>query len=275
MSYHQTGPDGAADAACQYGASGLWFRGPARSTDKPFIACVGADETFGRFVPDPYASLLERRLGRRCINLGSLFTGAEALSQDESLREIVNKAELCVLQPPCVLGQSNRYYRVHPRRNDRFLGPTPNLVALYPEVDFTEVHFVRHLVTLLQSYSDARFELVAQELREAWLEAMKGFATGVDAPVILLLLQTSDPAADHSGTDIARDPVPVTEAMFKRLGQVCAGSLSLTVRPSADSDHLEDVLFGTLQQPIAEHVLGPATHRQVADALYGAVLGLS
>ena len=64
---------------------------------------------------------------------------------------------------------TNRFYTVHPRRNDRFLRAAPDLQALYPEVDFTEFHFTRHLLRTLRWSSADRFEVVAEELRAVWV----------------------------------------------------------------------------------------------------------
>ncbi len=134
MSYQPVAAGSAAESFCRYGRSQLWFRGPQRALDAPYVACIGGEETFGRFVETPFVAGLETRLNRRCINQGSLFMGAEALCRDAGLTEIANVAELCVLQVPGVAGQTNRFYRVHPRRNDRFVAPKQDLIELFPEV---------------------------------------------------------------------------------------------------------------------------------------------
>ncbi|WP_254436846.1 DUF6473 family protein, partial [Ruegeria arenilitoris] len=268
MSYHHAGSDGPVDSVCQYAGSKLWFRGPERSLDAPYIACVGGDETFGRFVGQPFVDLLERRLEKTCVNLGSLFSGVEALSLDAGMLRIVNDAELCVLQLPDVLSQSNHFYRVHPRRNDRFLEPTRDLLSLYPDVDFTEVHFVRHLLARLQTHSDARIEAVAQELSEAWVLGMRSFLERVTAPVLLLWLHVNDQDVWEDAGTTERDLVPVTQSMVDQIRPLCADCVELQVQTAGASEELEDAMFGSLQQPMALHCLGPSAHRHIASCLY-------
>ncbi|WP_254443674.1 DUF6473 family protein [Ruegeria atlantica] len=271
MSYHQTGSAGAGHAVCQYGESRLWFRGPERSLDTAYIGCFGGDETYGRFVESPYAAILENRLDRRCLNFGSLFCGVEALCGDAGLFNLMNGAKLCVLQAPGVLSQSNQFYRVHPRRNDRVLAPTAALVDLYPEVDFTNVHFVGHLMRLLQGYQDARFEVVADELRRNWVQKISTLLQKLDAPVVLLALKVLQNKDD---VPTERGPVTVTQQMLDVVRSFTRECVELSAYVSGQSDEIEDMLFGTLQQPMAEHMIGPAAHKSIADALAGPIWDL-
>ncbi len=61
---------------------------------------------------------------------------------------------------------SNTFYSVHPRRNDRFLGATPRLRALYPEMDFTDFAFARHLLHSLSALASRRFSEVTAQLHQ-------------------------------------------------------------------------------------------------------------
>lgn len=275
MSYHQTGAGLPEDHVCRYGPSKLQFRGPKRSLDGSHLACLGGDETFGRFVDKPFPAVLEQRLDRKCVNFGSLFCGLEALSRDTELLKLANAAELCVMQMPGALGQSNRFYKVHPHRNDRFLAPTDDLVALYPDLDFTDVHFVRHLLGRLHACSDARYEVVAQELRQKWTRTMQTLLQKIEPPVIMLCLRVEGEIALEHGGPLGCDPVFVGADMVEGLRPLCAGIVELSVRMSGDSDEIEDLLFGTLQQPMAEHMIGPASHRRIAEALYSSISDLN
>ncbi len=263
MSYQSINAVHSAETTCEYENSKLRFRGPQRALNNPYVACLGGEETFGRFVETPFPNELERRLDRRCVNLGSLFCGAEALTQDKGLLEIANRSDICVLQLPGMLGLSNRFYRVHPRRNDRFVAPNADLVALYPEEDFTDVHFVQHLLTRLSARSDARIELVEQELRNVWIEKLGKFLAEVGPPALLLHLQVERSDLDST----PGDGFAINPEMIEPLRPHCTDILSLQVQVSGVSDELEDMLFGTLQQPIAEHMIGPATHRNIAGSL--------
>lgn len=264
-----------AENECRYGESKLQFRGPQRTLDGSYLACIGAEETFGRFVDQPFAAVLQQRLDRKCVNFGSLFCGLEALCGDPVLLNLANAAELCVLQVPGALGQSNRFYRVHPRRNDRFLEPTPDLITLYPEMDFTDVHFVRHLLKQLHAFRDARYEVVAHELRQKWTKKMRAVLQKIEPPVLLLALRVEGEIASERAGPAGCDPALVDVSMVERLRPCCSGVVDLSVQLSAESEELEDMLFGTLQQPMAEYMIGPATHRRIADVLHGAIRDLN
>ncbi|WP_298849619.1 DUF6473 family protein [uncultured Ruegeria sp.] len=266
MSFHQSNSGG--EAVCQYAGSKLWFRGPAGTLDAPFVACLGGEETFGRFVGYPFPAVLEKQLGHQCVNFGSLFCGAEAIITDPGVLKLVNRSDLCVLQVPDVPCQSNRFYRVHPRRNDRFLEPSCDLLQLYPDVDFTEIHFVRHLLERLRAKQDARFEVIAQELREAWVRTTSEVIRRIEPPVILLWLHVRRQDGVHG------DPVLPDAIMIDQLRPLCANVVECSVCVSAQSDEIEDLLFGTLQLPLAEHMIGPSAHREIAGKLLAAVRDL-
>ncbi len=237
------------------------------------MVCTGGDETFGRFVDRPFAAILEEKLDRRCLNLGSLFCGVDALCSDKGLFDLLNGSELCILQAPSLLGQSNHFYRVHSRRNDRVLAPTEALIDLYPEVDFTDVHFVCHLMARLQEHSDARVEVVVEELRRNWVRQISGLLRKVETPVILLCLQILRQTDGGKQSEAAA--FTVTDKMFEAIRPLSAGSVEVSAHVSGQSDELEDMLFGTLQQPMAEHMIGPAAHRAIADALLPAIRDLT
>lgn len=269
MSYQSISLGGPAELTCSYAKSKLHFRGPERALDRRYVACLGGRETFGRFVDDPYPAILQKRLGRRCINFGSLFCGAEALLQDRGLIDIANAAELCVLQLPDLAGQSNQFYRVHPYRNDRFVAPTPELVRLYPEEDFIDIHFVGHLLSRLAAHADERFDVVLDALRQSWLDHLTKVLRRITSPVVLLRL-----IVDEGGSGQAPQGYPCDSSMLDTLQPFCKQIVHAEAQVSGISDDLEDVLFGTLQQPMAEHMIGPAAHRRIADALCHAILDL-
>jgi predicted Zn-dependent protease len=64
--------------------------------------------------------------------------GLDAFLHAPQVLALAGAARVTVVQAMGAQALSNRYYRVHPRRNDRFLGPSPALSALFREVDFTE-----------------------------------------------------------------------------------------------------------------------------------------
>src|SRR5687768_3753373 len=71
------------------------FRGPAIDPSRPYIACIGAAQTFGRFCERPFPALLGERLGVQALNLGVGGAGPRLFGTPRFLRWI-NGAELVV-----------------------------------------------------------------------------------------------------------------------------------------------------------------------------------
>ena len=131
MAYEYPG-DGSLDYyPCRYGTSRVLFRGPRRDLDRPYVAMLGSTETYGKFVPEPYPALTEAATGLRVVNLGYVNAGLDLYLKDPEVLDTAARARVTVVQIMGAQNLSNRFYTVHPRRNDRFTGPTPLLRALF------------------------------------------------------------------------------------------------------------------------------------------------
>lgn len=268
------GADAPEQLSCRYGTSKLRFRGPKRSLDAPYVACMGGTETYGRFVSKPFPALLEQRMGGPCVNFGSINSGLDSILNDAELMRLAQGAEACILQVPGAQNLSNRLYRVHPRRNDRFLEASKLLASLYNEVDFTEFHFNKHLLGQLLLISEERFQVVQEELKQAWMARMHTLVERLEGQVILLWLRY-DPSLDESSGDLlGPEPLLVTSKMVNGLRRKVAAVIELPVKMAGESDELGDMIFGTLQEPVAEHMIGPATHQIIADRVHQALRDL-
>ena len=159
-------------------------------------------------------------------------------------------------------------YRVHPRRNDRFVEASPKLSQLYPEVDFTEFHFTRHMLGRLARLSQERFEIVAHGLKQAWHSRMTEVLDLLGPNIILVWLRYRVTHPDGAAADLGSEPLMIGVDMLRELGQFVVSSIEIPVKTAGDSDELGDMVFGTLQEPAAEHLLGPATHRLIAEQLF-------
>ena len=186
---------------CNYGKSRLTFRGPRRSLERPYIAFLGGAETYGKYVPDPFPDLVEEEVGFAAINLGCVNAGPDVYLAEPEVIRIAQGAEAVVLQIMGAANLTNRFYSVHPRRNDRFIAATPQLRALFREVDFTEFHFTRHMLTALEAVSKERFEIVAEELRQTWVQRMTDLLGQLpDRTVLLWMAEASpQPMAERRG----------------------------------------------------------------------------
>lgn len=212
---------------CVYPQSRLRFRGPARTLDGRFIAVVGGAEVFGRSVDAPFPALLEHRLGLPVVNLGLPNAGPDVFLGDEGVGTILGQAAVTVVQVLGAHNLTNRYYSVHPRRNDRFLAATPLLGALYPAVDFTEFNFTRHMLSALARRDPVAFDQVAAGLRATWLERMRGLLDRVRGRRILLLLPETMPLPVTGACPNGPEPLLVTEAMVTALAARADGLVRL------------------------------------------------
>ncbi len=267
MSYEEKGALAPEEISCRYGASRLQCRGPLRDPGRGYLAFLGGQETYGRFVADPFVSLIERDLGRDCVNLGCLNGGLDAYLQDDDLLSITRGADLAVIQVSGAQNLGNSYYRVHPRRNDRFLTATPELRALFPEVDFTEFHFNTHLLLSLYRRSPERFATVRAALEQTWLLRMRALIAAIDVPVMLLWLRYAGPEAAQKVAPLRANPLLIRRDMLDALGRECAGLVEVAVAASEAVGEVGQMRCTPLQRPGAGQLIGPAMHRVIADRL--------
>jgi hypothetical protein len=162
----------AAPATARYGCSRLVFRGPSRDTGQRFIAVLGGAAAFGRDIAVPWPDLVEHRLGRPVVNLSLPQAGLDAWLGDPDVMALVGRAEDVVVQLTGAAHLSNRFYSVHPRRNDRFVGASGALRHLFPEVDFTEFAFVGHMLKALSARGEVRMRPLVAELQATWADRM-------------------------------------------------------------------------------------------------------
>ncbi|WP_334063480.1 DUF6473 family protein [Limimaricola cinnabarinus] len=205
-------------ARVRYEGSRLDVRGPRRRLTGRYIACPGGTETFGPGLEAPFVALLERRIGQSCINLGALNAGAGAHLNDAALLDICGRAERVVLQVTGAHGVSNRLFTVHPRRNDRFLKASPVLRSLYPDIDFTEFCYTRHMLLALKAHDAARFETLREEMCTAWTMRMRKLISGLAPPVTLVVMSER-----RGKAGLGEDPLFVTPAMVEALRPIVDG----------------------------------------------------
>ncbi len=256
---------------CRYGSSRVLFRGPRRDIERAYVAVLGGTETYGKFVPVPYPDLIERELGLPVANLGCMNAGPDVFLNEIAVTQIAAQASVTVVQILGAQNLSNRYYAVHPRRNDRFLGATPLLRAIYPRVDFTEFNFTRHMLMSLQSASADRFEVLAEELRAAWVARMKLLLSRLGRRVILLWVSDQLPPSPTRRVDLARNPLLIDKEMIHAIRTPVAAYVEAVFSPGALSQGVDGMAFAPMEAPAAAGLPGPAAHREVADLLMPAI----
>ena len=165
-----------------------------------------------------------------------------------------------VLQLMGPQNMSNRFYAVHPRRNDRFLRASGAMRAIYREVDFTEFNFTRHMLTALQDRYPERFEAVADELRAAWVARTRTLLERIGGRVVLLWV-----SPNRAG--VVADPVALDASMVAELGDLVQEMVRVEPSMMARAAGCAGMRFGPLEEPAAAEMPGPLVHAEVAEAL--------
>lgn len=254
------------DRLCCYDGTRLRFRGPARTLTDPYIAILGGSETFGKGLALPYPALLERKLGHQVANFGVMHAGVSIFSDEGWLIEKASASRLTILQILGAPNMSNRLYSVHSRRNDRFLGVSPALRELFPEVDFTEINFTGHLMRCLSEQPGPAFNALVQELKWAWVQRMKRLIGMIEGDVILLWISQRE-LSDIS-LEAETDPLLVDQTMLDELKDDVQALVQAIPGGASTLSHDKDASF-TSPVPDQRH------HDLAADALARAIRQLA
>lgn len=270
MSYNVLGAAALNYAPCRYGNSRVLFRGPMRRLDAPYIAFIGGTETYGKFINAPFPALVESSIGINCVNFGISNAGVDVFLNEGAVIDAACGAKATVVQLVGAHNLSNRFYSVHPRRNDRFLQASPVLASIFPEVDFAEFHFTRHMLKSLHNVSSHRFAVVQAELQEAWMARMRLLLRRIVGPIYLLWF------AEHAplhGESVLAEPVSgsdalfVTREMIDSLRELTAGYVEAVASAAALSLGTDGMVFNEMESPAARCLMGPAAHGEAAQQI--------
>lgn len=273
MSIDVLGPGALDYLPCRYGTSKLLFRGPKRNLDKPYVAFLGGTETYGKFIQEPFPVLTEKALGVTCVNFGFLNAGVDVFVHDPFVLNAAGKADVTVVQIMGAQNMTNRFYSVHPRRNDRFIAASELLNVIYREVDFSEYHFTRHMLTDLMKLSQDRFDAVRSELQQAWLARMRLMLGQITGKIVLLwFAENAPPEKDEDTSDaLGFDPLFITRAMLDEIKPLATKLVIAQPSKQAVTAGSEGMLFSEMEAVAAQQMLGPQAHNEVAEIVCQAI----
>lgn len=266
MAYDSLGKGSLDYFPCRYKTSKILFRGPKRDLSAPYVAVLGGTETYGRFMEQPYPELLEAGLGRMVVNFGCPNAGLDVFLHDPVLLKLCNRASDVVIQMPGVQNLSNRFYAVHPRRNDRFLRASSMLKYLYPELDFTDYHFTRHLLGALQSTCEQRFAVIRKELQSAWVGRMKGLLSRLDKRATLVWM-ADHPIGQMPEGALGADPLFVDHAMVENIRPFVRDLVEVVLTPDEVEIGQTGLVHSEMDAAAAGVMLGTLAHERVAQKL--------
>ena len=260
--------DGALDYfPCHYGTSKLSFRGPRRDLSGEYLAVLGGTESYGRFVVAPYAALIEGSLGIPVANLACQNAGPDVYLADRATLDVAAEAHLAVVQLTGAQNMTNRYFTVHPRRNDRFIAATPLLRSLYREVDFTEIHFTRHLMQVLASKGADRFAPIAAELKLLWVQRMKAVLQRLPQRRILLWIGDAAPPDTSECDGLGRSPWLIDRQMIAQLRPHASAYVEQVASGSAQAEGVAAMRFSPSEEAAAAGLPSAAAHQEIERVL--------
>lgn len=253
---------------CRYGKSRLLFRGPRRRLEGRYVAFFGGNETYGKFVELPFPALVEDLTGKRCVNFGCLNAGADLYVNDPTLIDAASRATVTVVQVMGAQNMSNRFYAVHPRRNDRFLRASSLMKTVFREVDFTEFNFTRHMLATLNRVSEEKYDMVVEELKAAWVARMQTMLAKISGKVVLLWVRDErERCRDEAHDCLGNDPLFVDEEMVGLLHPQLTDVIEVTPTAAAWGAGTEGMVYTAMEAPVAAEMPGPPVHAEIAAAL--------
>lgn len=273
MSFHQSVQRTLEYNLVRYGASRISFRGPQKPLCGRYIAFLGGSETFGKFVKSPFPELVEAKLETTCVNLGYMNAGVDAFLHEAEILSIAARSEFTVVQVMGAQNMSNRLYRVHPRRNDRFLSASDLMQRVFPEVDFTEYNFTRHMLLDIATQANDRFSFITSELRAAWMSRMQHLLGLLPGKKALLWFSEQTPPVRVQGVP-DKDPWFIDQGMIEGLKNHVDVIIQIDLSDAALDEGSGGKYFTPMEWSAAQRMFGPRAHAEAADAISNALLPL-
>ncbi len=218
----------------------LRLRGPRPEglTEGSYFVCMGAAQTFGRFCPEPYPTLLGKMLEMPPLNLGRGGAGFSFFRDNENLLRYVNRARFAVIQIMAARSESNSLF------NSKGLG-------YYYRVSDGEGIGCDDAFRELLARKDTRLlkEIIAQT-RENWVTSCHELLSRISVPKILFWFSTRGP-------DYRENLVSNLEALFGEFPQLVNARMIEQIRGKADA-YVECLSKKGLPQTLKSRFTGQA-----------------
>jgi hypothetical protein len=157
-----------------------YFRGPPLQGTQ-YVACVGAAQTFGRFVRQPFPHLLSATLGLEALNLGRGGAGPTYHVSDPVLLQYINQARVVIVQVLSGRSQSNSVFHTSDH------GMVGTHLPTGSNMDAGEFY------TWLLQQEPAFARRIVAETREKYVSAMTALLAAIRPPKVLLWFSTRTP----------------------------------------------------------------------------------
>lgn len=252
MSFERWGQSSLDLAPVSYGSGRVFFRGP-KPHGTGYYAFLGGSDTEARFAPAPFPTLVGTALNAEVMNLGVRGAGPDVFLNLPEVAGAMAKARAVIIDLPLVSNLTNRFYRVHPLRNDRVLTGSDALRALVPDTDLVEVCFTQHMLQAIDKSSPVAARAVHAALRAKWQDQMRRLVASIRVPCVLV----------HHGTG----RVPVTPPMIEGLRGQVAAVVEAPVTDEARAEGAKFLVAGAAAPPGLAQALSARAHGDLAQAL--------
>jgi Domain of unknown function (DUF6473) len=235
---------------------GEWFRGPLdRGSDS--IAWLGAAQTFGRLVTEPFPRMVGQGFDLGTLNLGSGGKGPEFYLRNPDLIEEVNRCRVAVVQVMSAKSSDNSLYR---SRNGGGFGHRADtgeaVKSALPIIEELRAHGRRR---------EARRIVV--ESQRAYLDSMQKLLKALKLPKILFWFSVRHPPSSMLGVLRSvrwESPQMVNRAMLSQMSPLADRFISVVSSaglPQVLRDDAGDIFKTNKYYP------SPEMHRIAADRL--------
>jgi hypothetical protein len=186
----------------------LWFheddlhmalRGPRGDLEAAgAICCIGAAQTFGRFVERPFAQQIGDILNRRVLNLGFSGAGPEFYLKRPVLMNCLEQADMVVVQSMSARSVTAGLFETQSNNGvSKFLsGPRAG-----------ETHLAQKAYGLLRKeYGEDAFRAQVSAAQDGWLARHRELAERISGRKIFLWLSSEKPG---DNVDLSQSPVGI------------------------------------------------------------------
>lgn len=161
---------------------GETLRGPIAALGHDVAVCIGAAQTFGRFVERPFPAILQQELGAPFINCGLGGVGPRFWLRPD-LVTVLNKARLVVVQVMSGRSASNHLF------DNAAKGDLEGTLIESGE----RMRFEEFLTRLINTADRAEIQRVVQRTREDYARSMRRLGAALEVPTVLLWLSRRPP----------------------------------------------------------------------------------
>ncbi len=253
----------------RFGRAQQRFRGPRPDLSKPYIACIGGSEVYGKFVRDPFSQIIQNNLGMPVANWGTPGAGPSFFLKDPVVLEACSNAKICIISAMGAVAMSNRLYSVFKRRNSRLRTVSPMLRGIYPDVDFSQIRYAHNLLRKLHREDPAKFTILIVELQQAWVARMRELLDDIETTKVLLWMSSRSPdddAGPERTENFVKFPAFVNRDMFEEIAPLVDVVVEYVAADELGQDRYDGRVFDEAGvAPISWP--GPTMHAQTAELL--------